>query len=39
MYREHLIAQAEALIASDLPLPVDLITALLAEGVDAEALS
>ena len=39
MNREHLIEQAEALIAADQPLPIDLVAALLSEGVDVEALS
>lgn len=39
MYREQLIETAQELLAADMPLPVDLITALIAEGVDPEALS
>jgi hypothetical protein len=39
VYLEHLLATAEELIAADLPLPLDLVAALLGEGVDVEALS
>lgn len=34
MYLERLIRQAEALLQAGYPLPVDLLTALAAEGVD-----
>ncbi len=37
--RERLIEEAEALIADDLPLPLDLVSKLLDEGVDVEGLS
>ena len=39
MYREALIEQAEALLDADQALPLDLVTELLSEGVDVEALS
>jgi hypothetical protein len=38
MHRERLIALAEELILFDYPLPLDLVVALLEEGVDVEAL-
>lgn len=39
MYRENLIERAEALLDAGEMLPLDLITELLSEGVDVEALS
>lgn len=39
MYRDHLIDTAQELLAADLPLPVDLVTELIAQGINPEELS